>query len=167
MLKKALISFSFSVALISSAMAGEGAALIDFQSLSPDMAHRLVNETITACRAEGYQVSVAVVDRGGNLQALLRDQFAGPDTPETARLKARTALNFRTNTQELMEQTKAGSPAAGLRHLPGILVVGGGVTIEAAGKLVGALGVSGAPGGDRDEACALKGLEPIVEEIDF
>lgn len=137
------------------------------KSLTPELAVKLAQATMAACRAEGYQVAVAVVDKGGNAQALIRDRFAGPHTPRTATLKAYTAVSFRANTLGLSDNSMAGKEASGVRDIPGVLMLGGGVVIETAGELVGAVGVSGAPGGSIDEACALKGLEAIVDELAF
>lgn len=137
------------------------------ESLTPETAVKLAQATLEACRGEGYQVAVAVVDKGGNLQALIRDRFAGPHTPRTAMLKAYTAVSFRTNTTRLAENSKAGMPSNGVRDIPGVLVLGGGVTIESGGSLVGGVGVSGAPAGTLDEACAKTGLDAIVDELAF
>ena len=112
-------------------------------------------------------MTVAVVDRGGNLQVLLRDRFAGPHTPKTATRKAWTALSFRTDTLEMADLTQPGKEASGVRHVHRAIMVGGGVMIRAAGELVGAVGVSGAPGGGLDDACARKGIATIQEKLDF
>jgi uncharacterized protein GlcG (DUF336 family) len=137
------------------------------RSLTLEAALELAQATLEACRAQNFQATVAVVDRGGNVQVLLRDRFAGPHTPKTAELKARTAVSFRTSTTEMAEQTQAGKEASGLRYIPGVLMVGGGVMIRAAGELIGAIGVSGAPGGKADEDCANKGLETMQDRLDF
>lgn len=140
---------------------------VTYESLTPETAARLAEETLAACRAEGYQVAVAVVDRGGNLQALIRDRFAGAHTPETARQKAYTAVSFRTATTALAENSQAGKEGSGVRDIPGVLALGGGVMIEKAGTLLGGVGVSGAPAGTLDEACADKGLEGIMDVLAF
>ncbi len=146
---------------------GEEDLFVRFRNLTPEAALELARATLAACREEGYQVAVAVVDRGGTVQVLLRDRFAGTHTPRTAVLKARTALSFRADTTELVELTQPGKTASGVRHIPGVLMVGGGVMIRAAGELVGAIGVSGAPGGALDERCARKGLDTIQDRLDF
>jgi uncharacterized protein GlcG (DUF336 family) len=107
------------------------------------------------------------VDRFGVTQVMLRDRFAGAHTPSTAAGKAWTAVSFRTNTTELVAQTQPGMPQAGLRGLPGAVILGGGVTIEAGGSLIGAVGVSGAPGGDADDACAKAGIEAVRDKLEF
>jgi uncharacterized protein GlcG (DUF336 family) len=98
---------------------------------------------------------------------LLRDRFAGPHTVSTASGKAWTAASFRTSTTELNAISQPGMMQAGIRHLPGAVIIGGGVTVEAAGSLLGAVGVSGAPGGDADEACAKAGIDAVRDKLDF
>jgi uncharacterized protein GlcG (DUF336 family) len=112
-------------------------------------------------------VAVAVVDRFGATQVMLRDRFAGPHTPATAMGKAWTAASFRTNTTDLVALTQPGMPQAGVRNLPGAIVLGGGIAIQAGGSLVGAIGVSGAPGGDADDSCAKAGVAAIQDKLDF
>jgi uncharacterized protein GlcG (DUF336 family) len=110
---------------------------------------------------------VAVVDRMGVVQVLLRDRYAGPHTPRMARSKAYTAASFRTDTSALAEVTQPGRPQSGVRQLPGIAAVGGGLMIEAGGTLLGAIGVSGAPGGKEDDLCAAAGIAAIRDDIEF
>ncbi len=141
--------------------------LVTFKSMSVDLALALARAALADCQKQGYQVSVAVVDRFGVTQALLRDRFAGAHTVPTATGKAWTAVSFRTNTSELVAATGPGSPQAGVRNLPGATIIAGGVMVEAAGTLVGAIGVSGAPGGDNDEACAMAGIAAIRDKLDF
>jgi uncharacterized protein GlcG (DUF336 family) len=142
-------------------------ALITFKVLSPELALELAHAALADCRKRGYQISVAVVDRFGVVQVLLRDRFAGPHTLTTATGKAWTAVSFRTNTSDLVSATQPGMPQAGVRALPGAVIIAGGVMIEAAGSLVGGVGVSGGPGGDADEACAKAGIEAVRDRLDF
>ena len=135
--------------------------------LTPETALKAAQAALAKCRAGGYQVSVAVVDRMGVVQVLLRDRFAGPHTPEMASAKAYTAASFRTNTTALAEATQPGRPQSGIRNRPGVAAVGGGVTIEGGGALLGAIGVSGAPGGREDDACAEAGIAAIREDIEL
>jgi uncharacterized protein GlcG (DUF336 family) len=90
-----------------------------------------------------------------------------PPTPATAAGKAWTAVSFRTNTTDLVASTKADMPQAAMRNLPGAVILGGGLIIEAGGSLVGGVGVSGGPGGDADDACAKMGIEAVREKLDF
>ena len=142
-------------------------ALVSFKVLSPAVALELAQATLEACRSAGYQVSVAVVDRLGITQVILRDRYAGPHTPETARRKAWTAVSFRTDTLEMTRLTQAGQEQSGVRQVTGALLIGGGVPVKAAGSLVGGIGVSGAPGGPADDACARAGIEAIEDKIAF
>lgn len=135
--------------------------------LSPETALKAAQAALKSCRDRGFQAAVAVVDRMGVVQVLLRDRFAGPHTPDMATAKAYTAASFRTNTTELAEASQAGRPASGIRHRPGVAAVGGGMMIEAGGSLFGAIGVSGAPGGREDDACAAAGIAAIREDIEL
>jgi uncharacterized protein GlcG (DUF336 family) len=84
-----------------------------------------------------------------------------------ASAKAYTAASFRTNTTELADATQPGRPQSGIRNRPGVAAVGGGLTIEAGGALLGAIGVSGAPGGREDDVCAAAGIAAIHEDIEL
>jgi uncharacterized protein GlcG (DUF336 family) len=142
-------------------------ALVPFKSMTPELALELAQATLAACRARGFQVAVAVVDRSGVTQVVLRDRFAGPHTVPTATAKAWTAASFRTGTGDLVAISRPGMPQAGLRALPGVVVIGGGLPVEAGGALVGAVAVSGAPGGDADEACARAGIDAVRDKLEF
>ena len=141
--------------------------LLSFKLLTPETALALAQATLADCRDQGYQVAVAVVDRFGILQVLLRDRFAGPHPVETARRKAWTAASFRTDTLTMAENTRTGEPQSGVRFVTGALMAGGGVPVEAAGSIVAAVGVSGAPGGEADDACARTGIEAIIDLLEF
>ena len=135
--------------------------------LTPETALKAAQGALAKCRADGYQVTVAVVDRSGVLQVLLRDRFAGPHTRDMATAKAWTAVSFRTDTSRLAEETQAGKQMSGIRHRPGVVAVAGGRVIEGKGSLLGGIGVSGAPGGDRDEVCASAGISEIQDSVEF
>lgn len=142
-------------------------ALVTVKTLSPELALEIARAALADCRKRGFQVAVAVVDRAGQTQVMLRDRFAGPHTPATASGKGWTAVSFRTDTSELVAISQPGMPQSGLRELPGAVILGGGVRIEAGGATVGAVGVSGAPGGDADDACAKAGIEAVKDKLDF
>lgn len=142
-------------------------AVFQTRSLTPETALAAAKAALESCRKRGYQVAVAVADRGGITQVLLRDRFAGVHTVEVAQNKAWTAASFRTSTTTLAVETQPGRPMSGLRNLPRFLAAGGGLVIEGGGTLLGAIGVSGAPGGDADEACAQAGIKAISEAIEF
>jgi uncharacterized protein GlcG (DUF336 family) len=139
-------------------------AFVTTRTLAFETANQLAMEAAQACRKQGYQVAVSVVDRNGNILAMLRDPFAGAHTLEVSRQKAYTAASFQTATSE-MKNFDA------LRFAPEVLLVGGGVPIKVGGHFYGAVGVSGAPArkstGDVDEECALAGIAAISEALEF
>jgi uncharacterized protein GlcG (DUF336 family) len=135
--------------------------------LTPETALKAAQAALGRCRANGFQVAVAVVDRMGVVQVLLRDRFAGPHTPETATGKAWTAVSFRTNTTALADATQAGRPQSGIRNRPGVVAVGGGLMIEAGGSILGGIGVSGAPGGKEDDVCAAAGIAAVKDSLEL
>jgi uncharacterized protein GlcG (DUF336 family) len=135
--------------------------------LTPETALAAAQAALAHCRKGGYQVAVAVVDRSGVLQVLLRDRFAGPHTVDVAPRKAWTAASFRIPSAALADETQAGKPLSGLRAAGQVLAVGGGLPIEAGGSVFGGIGVSGAPGADADEACAKAGVQAIIDAIEF
>ncbi len=140
---------------------------VTYKSLSLDLALDAARAALADCQKRGFQVAVSVVDRFGNPQVLLRDRFAGPHTPPTATGKAWTSATFRSSTTELNAISQPGMMQAGLRNLPNVVIIGGGVLIEAGGSVLGAIGVSGAPGGDADEACAKAGIAAVQDRLDF
>jgi uncharacterized protein GlcG (DUF336 family) len=142
-------------------------ALVTYKSLAPDVALEAAQSAMTKCRDDGYQVAVAVVDRFGQPQVLLRDRYAGLPAADIATAKAYTALSFRRDTSELARMVRDGQMDAGLARLPHIAMLAGALVIETGGTLVGGIGVSGAPGGDKDEACARAGLDAIRDKLDF
>ena len=138
-----------------------------FRVLTTETAMLAAQAALRTCRDSGWQVAVAVVDRGGTVQVVIRDRYAGPHTPRTATGKAWTAVSFRTNTSELARLSQPGQPQSGIRQLPRVVALGGGLMIEAQGSLLGAIGVSGAPSGDADDTCALAGISAIRDLIEF
>jgi uncharacterized protein GlcG (DUF336 family) len=136
------------------------------RQLTPETALKATQAALAACRQQGYQVSVAVVDRSGTPQTLLRDRFAGPHTVTIAIDKAWTAVTLRQNTTSVA-QISSTAEMSGLRHFPRVVAVGGGMMIEGGGSLLGGIGVSGAPGGAADDVCAQAGIQAILDEINF
>ncbi len=144
------------------AAASDQPLTVGVDRLSMEMALKAAQATIEACREEGIQVGVTVVDRGGNEQVFLRDVLAPDLTIRISKLKAYTAMSFNSATSAIEDR---GDSALG--HVPGLLFGAGGVTIEAGGKTYGAIGVSGAPSGETDEMCARRGAEAVAEELEF
>ena len=142
-------------------------AVFETKSMTPETALNAARAALENCRKAGYQVAVAVVDRSGVPQVMLRDRFAGTHTVRVAIDKAWTAASFKIPTSTLAKETQAGMPMSGLRSHPRVLAIGGALPIEAGGSLVGAIGVSGAPGGEADDACAGAGIKAIAEALAY
>jgi len=160
------------VALTSTlAMPGPGMAqeeaLVPMNVLSPELALEIAQTSLAACRAEGFQVAVAVVDRMGVPQVMLRDRLAGPHTPDTAQRKAWTAVSFRSDTLTLAANTQANAAQSGARAITNALMIGGGVPVHAAGATVAGVGISGAPSGEADDRCARAGIDAVKARLEL
>lgn len=151
---------------LSSTVTASNKAYVETRTLSFELANQLAVAAAQACRKRGYQVAVSVVDRSGNLLAMVRDPLAGTHTINVSLKKAQTAASFQTPTLTMQQQ--------GFEHLrfaEGVLIIGGGVPIRVGGFFYGAVGVSGAPAkkvtGDMDDTCAKQGIAEITEAIEF
>ena len=126
------------------------------------LAGKAAQAALDFCKKDGYRVSASVVDRAGVLRAMLRADGAGPHTVDSSRKKAYTAATLRRATSELAEMIAKQPALQALREMnESILMAGGGLPIEIAGEVVGAIGVGGAPGTHLDDACAEAGLDAI------
>ena len=130
------------------------------KNVSMALALAIIQGTIEQCTKDGYKVSVTIVDKGGNVAAQLRGDGTSPHTMEFSRLKAYTVrIRNQTSLQTMKElEDPARAP---LRQIPGLVGIGGGVPIKAGNETIGGIGVSGAPGGEKDEACANAGLARV------
>lgn len=142
-------------------------ALVTYKSISPDLALEIAQAALKKCRADGFQVAVVVLDRFGQTLVLLRDRYAGLPAPSTATSKAYTSLSFKLSTSAFVQAIATNQLSPELGRLPNIVTMAGGLPIENAGALVGSVGVSGAPGGDKDEACAQAGVDAVQDKLDF
>jgi uncharacterized protein GlcG (DUF336 family) len=161
------IQFAGAVVAFASATALAQSATFTVRTLTPEAALKAAQAALAKCRAEGFQATVAVVDRSGVTLALIRDRFAAPHTVDTAQRKAQTAINFKMNTAALDRELQPGKASAGLRSQAHVVAVAGGMVIEGGGALVGAIGVSGAPGPANDDVCAAAGIKAIAEDLEF
>ena len=139
--------------------------IVTVKRISPDLALEMVKTAVETCRAQGYQVTAVVVAHDGAEVALMRDVHASRFTIQIARDKANAVIlsgiasgAFRDNRRDIQQE---------MNHVDGVLVLQGGLPIQAAGYRLGAIGVSGAPGGERDEVCASKALEAAQERLEF
>lgn len=167
-MRKVLRIFAFvSSACVTAHAARAEDAIVTYKSLTLDVALDAARAALNQCRTDGFQVAVAVLDRFGETQVLLRDRYAGLPAGRTATDKAWTAIGFRNDTSELAKAIKSGNLDSGLARLPRVTMMAGALKIEAGDALLGAIGVSGAPGGDKDEKCARAGLDAIRDRLDF
>ncbi|QPJ64682.1 MAG: heme-binding protein [Candidatus Nitrohelix vancouverensis] len=141
------------------------AGLLDAKALPLEMAQKAANSALKQCETDGYKVSVAVVDSGGNLKVVVKADGAGPHTTDSSIRKAYTANSLKRSTQELAEMIAKVPALHSLGKMnDNILMLGGGLPVIVEKHLVGGIGVGGAPGAHLDEACAKKGLESIGAE---
>ena len=159
-------AFAAALALAPLAHAADSATYT-VRQITEDTALKAAQAALASCRRSGYQVAVAIVDRSGLAQVVLRDRFAGAHTIEVSTDKAWTAASTRTSTAEIQRITAPAEKMSGLRNVPRIVALAGGLPIEAGGSVLGAIGVSGAPGGEADEACAKAGLAAIADDLEF
>ena len=148
--------------LIFPGMCWGSSPLLPKKVLDLQLAQKAANAALEKCEEGGYQVSVTVVDSAGNIKVLLRDDEAGPHTQDSSAKKAYTSASLRRSTQELSELIAKMPHLQGLRDMnERILILGGGLPVVLGNKVLGGIGVGGAPGALLDEACALAGLESI------
>lgn len=132
------------------------------QDVTLALANDLLSATLTACHAEGRTGVAAVVDRGGNLVAVQRDDNVGPHNTLAAQRKAFTALSTKTATRLLSERARNNPDAENLNTLDELLLLGGGVPLKVGDQVIGAIGVAGAGGAEIDEGCALKAIAQVL-----
>ena len=159
-----LITSFLSLGLVTSAVLAQN---LPVEKVLPQaLAVEAAQGAIAACEQQGYGVSVAVVGRAGLIHALIRGDGAGPHTLDSSSRKAYTAASLRRATTELAKIVSETPMAAGLRDMnESILILGGGLPIKAGDEVIGGIGVGGAPGGDKDEACAQAGIEKIKSRL--
>jgi uncharacterized protein GlcG (DUF336 family) len=134
------------------------------KNISMAMSLAIIQGALEQCTKDGYKVSVTIVDKGGNVAAQLRGDGTSPHTMEFSRLKAYTARIRNQPSLQVMKLLE--DPANSfMRQIPGLVGVGGGVPIRAGNELIGAIGVSGAPGGEKDEVCANAGIAKVEASL--
>ena len=138
---------------------------VSVRSIGLELAKDIAFESVKACRKQGFQVSAVVVDRNGLVQAALRDDLASRFTLQIAEEKANSVILSGINSGEFRKAREDIRPE--LNHMEGIIIMQGALPIEIAGSRIGAIGVSGAPGGHLDERCAQQALDTLVERLEF
>ena len=136
---------------------------VNVSRITADTANTIAVNTIKACREKGIPVSVTVVDRNGIIQVQMRDTIAPPVSLNISEKKAYTAVMFNVKGSQLEGRAKGPLPTLG----EGLAFMAGSTPITAGGKMYGAIGVSGAPDGMDDEACAIAGLESVADDLEM
>lgn len=142
-----------------------GADVFTQKNIGLEASNDIAEMSIDACRKDGFNVSVVVVDKHGNVRSVMRDDLAAKYTIEIAQRKANLVLMSGTSSGEF--RTARPDIQQELNHIEGLIVMQGGLPIRAGGILIGAVGVSGAPGGDKDEACAAVAIKAITTRLEF
>lgn len=143
--------------------ADEAPVIVKIPRLTLEASQRIAQAAVDACRKQGIQTGVTIVDRSGQIMVLMRDTLAPPVTIEVSRQKAYTAVNFNAPLSHMENRfTKPFS----VGKIDGLVFSAGGVPIHAAGNIVGAVGVSGAASGEQDEECARAGLAAIQFDLE-
>lgn len=143
-------------------VAEEASPTVNLKRLSLETANQVALGAVEACRKEGIQIGVTVVDRDGTVQVVMRDTIAAQITVPISRMKAFTAVNFNAPTSALSE--RADSP---IGRIDGLVMSAGGLPIQAGGQLLGGVGVSGAPSGETDERCAQAGVDKVIDDLEM
>jgi len=159
-----LAGLSLASALACGAATCANAQLLAHKDVSLAMATTMATTAIETCKGQGYNVSVHVLGRDGQVILGLRNELAGAATMENSMKKAYTARTFRRSSGEFANGVK-GNPTAGALFLTNIVAAQGALPIKVGDDVIGAIGVSGAPGGDKDEACAKAGIDKVSAEL--
>jgi uncharacterized protein GlcG (DUF336 family) len=145
------------------ALAAEVPVIVKIPRLTVEASGKIAHAAMEACRKEGIQIGVTVVDRSGDPMVVLRDTLAPRITIEISRQKANTAVNFNAATSTM--ENRFTQPFS-VGKVDGLVFSAGGIPIEAAGNIIGAVGISGAATGEQDEACARAGIQAIQFELE-
>lgn len=164
-MKKIMHPFAFAGLTLALALPTHAQDVYDEQNIGMELARDLATEAIIACREKGFSVSAVVVDKHGNQRVALRDDFASRFTLQIAEEKANATIMSGLYSGDF--RAKRGDIRPELNHVKGVLMMVGAVPIVSGGTRIGAIGVSGAPGGEKDEACALKALEKLEDRLGF
>jgi len=133
------------------------------KNMSLELANQIAAASVASCQASGYAVTATVVDRAGGVRAVQRADNAGPHTVAASHDKAWTSVSAKNATLAMMDGAQKNPAAANLVHIPGFLLLGGGVPVKVGNEVIGAVGVGGAPGGQLDEQCALAALDKVKD----
>ncbi len=146
-----------------SASAQTTPGLISERSISANAAMELATTALEKCRADGYKITITVLNRHARTAVVISDDGINPHTLENSMRKAYTAFTTRSPSVDMGKRTQPG--LAGFMQLEKITTIEGGLPIFAGKELIGAVGVSGAPGGEKDSVCAQAGIDKIAKSI--
>ena len=152
------------VGLACTLAAPASAQLLTRKDVSANMALRIAQTAIATCTANGYRVSATVVGRNGEVIVQVRGDGTGPHTVENSFKKAYTSRTFRIPSGEMEERLKK-NPQMGAQYLTGFTTARGALPIMIGEEVIGAVGVSGAPGGEKDEACVKAGIDKVAADL--
>lgn len=139
--------------------------VVKIERMSLDLATEVAKRSVEACRAQGYWVSAVVVDRSANVQVVLRDTYAARFTMQIAEQKANAVIMSGTDSSTFV--SNRADIRNELNNIDGLIMMRGGLPVKSGDVTLGAVGVSGAPGGDLDAACAAKALKSLEERLAF
>jgi len=166
-LRRALVMGLISPTALAASLAtntGYAQQVVTERQISVGLAQEIATAALEQCRRDGFKVAVTVVDRSGRIKALLRDDGTGPHTIEASRRKAYTSAVFRVPTGVFAERVSHPAAAA-LTQLEDVIALQGGVPVKSGDEVIGAVGVGGAPGGDKDEICANAGIQKVADRL--
>ena len=152
------------VGLVCVLVSPASAQLVTQKSLSAATSMTIAQTALETCTKQGYHVSVHVLGRNGEVLVAVRGDDAPPHTMESSQRKAYTSRTFRIPSGEFVQRVKD-NPTTGAVHLTGIIAAQGALPIKAGDEVIGAVGVSGAPGGEKDEACAKAGIDKVADQL--
>jgi uncharacterized protein GlcG (DUF336 family) len=155
-----LSAVGFACALVSPA----SAELLARKDLSANTALTIAQTALDTCTKQGYTVSVTVVGRAGEVLVQIRGDNSNPHTMENSLRKAYTARTTRAPSGDLAKRLKE-NPQLSLINLANVIAAQGALPIKIGNDTIGAAGVSGAPGGDKDEACVKAGLDKVADQL--
>ena len=162
-LAQVIVGAAVAFALPVMAAEKEAPVTVPIPRLSMDIAMKMAKAGIDACRKQGLNVAVTVIDRGGHPQVVLRDTLGMDLTLTISRQKAYTAMSFNSATSQLEGRFPG---AYSVPKIDGILIAAGGLPVTGGGSILGGIGVSGAPSGAQDEKCAQAGIDAVKFELE-
>src|SRR5262245_7776258 len=164
MSKNAYLISGLSLAAVVAGAFSVNAQLVTNKDLSLAMATTIAQTAIQTCKSQGYAVSAHVLGRNGEILVSMRGDDTAPHTLENSFKKAYTSRAQRIPSGKFAENVK-GNPNAGALHLTNMMPAQGALPIMIGEDVIGAIGVSGAPGGDKDEACAKTGIDKVAGDL--